>query len=89
MEAEAVIVVVESSSRRRDVSGFCLTEKLAQRIRNIEEEVRKVAADAQLRYPPIGESPQPVPEEGTTSHPLTPEARPNWERDASPDPPDL
>ena len=72
----------------QDLKGNPSREKLSQRIRNIEEDVRKVAADAHFRYPPIGETPQSVPEEGTLSHPLTPEARPNWERDASPDLPE-
>ena len=68
-----------------DLRGTPSREKLGQRVRGIEEEVRKIAADAHFRYPPIGQSPQEA-AEPTVSRPLIPADKPNWERDADPDP---
>ena len=69
-----------------DLKGAPSRDKVDLRVKVIQESVRKVAADARFRYPPIGEQPGAVPEGGApVSHPIIPDQIPNWERDAHPE----
>lgn len=71
-----------------DLKGNPSREKLDLRVHAIQDMVRKVAADARFRYPPIGEVVTTTPPpEGTVSRPIIPNQIPNWERDAHPEEP--
>lgn len=69
-----------------DLKGNPSRDKLDQRVRAVQELVRKVAADARARYLPSGQQAGPLPAgEPPVSHPIIPNEIPNWERDAHPD----
>jgi hypothetical protein len=70
-----------------DLKGNPSRDKVDQRIQTITQAVRKVATNAHLRYPPIGEHPTAPNADAAPSRPIVPQQIPNWERDAHPEEP--